>query len=355
MKKFASVILLLLFVISLAACGNSAGSASSSTAAAPAVSTPAAPAEKETINETETNPIYAVPGSKKYLSIATASLGGSYYPIGVGMSEIFNKYIDNLEVSVEVTGGAAENPKLVGAGDSDLGFTNANLAYAAYNGTGAYKGNAYKDLRVMFSGVAPGTIHLVTLESSGINEYADLKGKKVAVGPQGGGLLSLLPDLLGEYNMTMEDLKSSYMSFDEGVQAVIDGHLDAAFVQAPHPSSAVKTIQNTNVKFKLIEVSDDVRKNFLSKYPYYNSVDIPKAVYNTDHDIKTIGTTNVVVINANVDPELVYYMLKSMYNDLDYLYEVHASAKSIKVETGFTDMIPMHDGAVKFFTEAGVK
>ena len=290
---------------------------------------------------------------KAYVSIATASLGGSYYPIGVGMSEVIQANVENVQVSVEVTGGAAENPKLVGSGESDIGFTNSNLAYAAYNGTGAFSGNAYPDLRVMFSGVAPGTIHCVVKDSSSIASYPDLKGKKVAVGPQGGGLLSLLPDLLSMYDMSMDSFDCSFMSFDEGVQAVIDGNLDAAFVQAPHPSSAVQTIQGSGVGFRLVEIEDEIRTAFLEKYPYYNSVDIPSATYGTDHDIKTIGSTNVVVINANLSEELVYQMTKAIYENLDKIHDVHPSASSIKLESAVTNMIPMHEGAARYFTEAG--
>jgi len=170
----------------------------------------------------------AVAAKTQFISIATATMGGSYYPIGVGFSEAIKAKVPGVEAKVEVTGGATENPKLVGSGDSDIGFTNANLAYNAYTGTGIFKEKKYDKLRLLFGGVAPGTLHIVTLAASKVKTYADLKGKKVAVGPQGGGGLSMLPDILGIYNLTMNDFSASYMSFDEGVQAVIDKHVDAA-------------------------------------------------------------------------------------------------------------------------------
>ena len=337
MKKTLAILLTLVLALSLVGCAQQAAPAAES-----AAGEAAAPAEP------------ASSGKTTYVSIATASLGGSYYPIGVGMAEVYKETIDGVEVSVEVTGGAAENPKLVGAGESDIGFTNANLAFAAYNGTGAFEGNAYPDLRIMFSGVAPGTIHLVVKDSTEIHSYNDLKGKKIAVGPQGGGLLSLLPDLLGMYNLTLDDMNCSFMSFDEGVQAVIDGNLDGAFVQAPHPSAAIQTIQGSNVGFRLIEVEEDIRNAFIEKYPYYNLVDIPADTYGTPTDIKTVGSTNAVVCNANLDTELVYQMVKNMFENLDKIHDVHPSASSISLETAVSKMFPMHDGAVRYFTEMGV-
>ncbi|MDR1194510.1 MAG: TAXI family TRAP transporter solute-binding subunit [Peptococcaceae bacterium] len=289
----------------------------------------------------------------QYISIATASLGGSYYPIGVGMAEVFAANIGNIDTTVEVTGGATENPKLVGTRDSDIGITNANLAYAAYHGSGIFSEKAYPDVRMMFGGVAPGTIHIVVKADSNILTYSDLVGRKVAVGPQGGGGLSLLPDLFGIYNFTMADIRPSYMSYDEGVQAVIDGHVEAALVQAPHPAPAIKNIQGSGVNFRLLELDAADREAFLAEYPYYNEVDLPADIYGTDNDIHTIGSSNVVIINANVDEELVYQMTRAIFENLTEIYAVHPSAASISLATAVNEMIPMHPGAMRYFKEAG--
>ena len=95
------------------------------------------------------------------------------------------------------------------------------------------------------------------------------------MGPQGGGGLSMLPDILAIYSLTMNDFTASYLSFDEGVQAVIDKHVDAALVQAPHPAPAVKNIQGSGIKFRLLEMTDAERDQLVQKFPYYNKVDLP--------------------------------------------------------------------------------
>ncbi|KJS88368.1 MAG: hypothetical protein JM58_00940 [Peptococcaceae bacterium BICA1-8] len=291
---------------------------------------------------------------KQFVSIATASMGGSYYPIGVGMSELFNGKVPGVEAKVEVTGGATENPKLVGSGESDIGFTNASLAFDAFSGTGLFKDNKYDKLRIMFSGVAPGTFHVAVKADSNINTYADLKGKKVAVGPQGGGALTILPNILELFDMKMEDISPSYMSFDEGVQALTDGHVTAAIVQAPHPAPAIKTLEGTKIPFKFIELSEQQRTELLKKYPYYNKVKISKETYGLSADALTIGSTNVVVINADLDEELVYQMTKTIFENLEAIQKVHPSAKSITLEDAVSDLIPMHKGAERYYKEKGV-
>ena len=288
-----------------------------------------------------------------FLSIATATMGGSYYPIGVGFAEILKAKVPEVEAKVEITGGATENPKLVGAGDSDIGFTNANLAYNAYTGTGAFTGKKYEKLRLLFGSVAPGTLHIVTLANSSVKMYPDLKGKKVAVGPQGGGGLSMLPDVLSIYNMTMKDFSASYLSFDEGVQAVIDKHVDAALVQAPHPAPAVKNIQGSGIKFRLLEMTDAERDMLVQKFPYYNKVDLPPSVYGLPALAKLAGSTNVVVVNADVSADLVYKITKAIFENVDQLHKVHPSAASISVKNAISTVIPFHPGAEKYFREVG--
>ncbi len=288
-----------------------------------------------------------------FISIATATMGGSYYPIGVGIAEIFKVKVPDVEAKVEVTGGATENPKLVGAGDSDMGFTNANLAYNAFTGTGIFKGKKYDKLRLMFGGVAPGTFHIVVLADSKIKTYNDLKGKKVAVGPQGGGGLSMLPDVLSIYNMTMNDFTASYMSFDEGVQSVIDKHVDAALVQAPHPAPAIKNIQGSGVKFRLLEMTDAERNKLIQKFPYYNKVDLAPSVYGLPGTLKLAGSTNVVVVNADLSTDVVYRMTKAIFENVAQLHKVHPSAASISVKNAISNVIPFHPGAEKYFKEAG--
>jgi uncharacterized protein len=289
-----------------------------------------------------------------FISIATATMGGSYYPIGVGIAEILKVKVPDVEAKVEVTGGATENPKLVGAGDSDIGFTNANLAYNAYTGTGIFKGKKYDKLRLMFGGVAPGTFHIVVLADSKVKTYNDLKGKKVAVGPQGGGGLSMFPDVLSIYNLTMNDFNPSYMSFDEGVQAVIDKHVDAALVQAPHPAPAIKNIQGSGVKFRLLEMTDADRNKLIQKFPYYNKVDLAPGVYGLPAMLKLAGSTNVVVVNAGLDTDLVYRITKAIFENVGQLHKVHPSASSISAKNAISNVVPLHPGAEKYFKEVGV-
>ena len=292
--------------------------------------------------------------ARKFLSIATASLGGSYYPIGAGIADIINKNIANVECKVEVTGGGLENPKLVGTGEADLGFSNHN-AYFAYMGQEPYD-RKYADVRLLFAGVAPGAYQIVVAADSGIVSIADLKGKRVALGPQGGGAVNQFPDMLKAHGLTMADLKPSFMSYEEGVLALSDGRLDAALISAPIPSPAiVELAASKRFKFNLITWSDSLREEFLKEYGYYTAVDIPKEVYGLTNKTLTVGTVNLVMVNAKLDEDLVYEITKAIFENLDVLHGAHPSASSITLESAVgLRSIPFHPGAERYYREKGL-
>jgi TRAP transporter TAXI family solute receptor len=292
--------------------------------------------------------------AKRFLSIATASLGGSYYPIGAGIADIINKHIPDVECKVEVTGGGLENPKLVGTGEADLGFSNHN-AYFAYMGEEPYD-RKYEDVRLLFAGVAPGAYQIVVAADSGIVSIRDLKGKRIALGPQGGGAVNQFPEMLAHYGLTLADLKPSFMSYEEGILALSDGRLDAALVSALVPSPAiVELAASTRFQFNLVTWSEEERSAFLDKHGYYAAVDIPGEVYGLPHSTLTVGTVNLVMVNAKLDEDLVYEITKAIFENLDVLYESHPSASSITLESAVgLRSIPFHPGAERYYRDKGL-
>lgn len=290
---------------------------------------------------------------KKMISIATASVGGSYYPIGVGMAEVIKKYVPNVDANVVVTGGGAENPKLVGEGENDLGISNSNYIFDAYNGQGGYS-KKYTDLRLLFSGVAPGAFQAVVKADSPIKSLGDLRGKRVAVGPQGGGSAPNLAKALEFYGLKLEDVKPSYMGYDDGFTALQNGQVDVALNTAPLPTSGVKSLAASNFKFRLLSMESDKLQALLKKYPYYNPITIPKDMYSLEGDVQIFGTTNMAIVSARLSDDLVYQITKAIFEHLDVVAQAHPSAKSLSLKKAVeSPPIPIHPGAEKYYREAG--
>lgn len=292
-------------------------------------------------------------GKKIPIAVATASMGGTYYPVGVGIAEILNTKVASVEARVEVTGGTVENPGLVNSGNSEIGLANTDMAYYALNGQSPFK-EKMPNLRGLFNGLAPGVVHYVVMENSGINKLADLKGKRIAVGPQGNSTSLFFRNVILELGMTWEDIKPSYLSFSDGVSALIDGKVDMAIVAAGLPSPAIKEIAATKKAFKILEFDNEFASAFLKKYPFYIRYNIPASTYGLKADVQTVATQNMVMINSLLNEKLVYEITKAIFENIDILYKSHPSATNVKLESAWNTPIPLHPGAEKYFKEKGV-
>ncbi len=287
------------------------------------------------------------------IAIATAGTGGAYYPVGVGMSEVFKKAIPGLSVSVEVTGGTVENPGLVNIGDCEIGIANSDMAYFAMVGSTPFT-MKHDNIRGFINGMAPGVVHYAVLESSGIKTLADLVGKRVAVGPQGNSTSLFLEKVLNLMGYTWKDITPSYLSFSEGMQALADGKVDMAIASAGPPVSAVQELAATGKKFALLEFDNAFRAKFLEAYPYYISYDIPKATYGLANDTHTVATQNMLMVNSKVDADLVYKMTKAVFDNFDFFVAAAPAAATITLADAPKTSIPLHEGAARYYKEMGV-
>ncbi len=162
-----------------------------------------------------------------------------------------------------------------------------------------------ENIRTLFSGLSVGVLQVLVPAKSPINSMADLKGKKVAVGAAGQGSLTVLNDIFNEYGFGFKDINPSYISYDEGITIMVDGHVDVAVAYAGLPTPTVKTLSVGSNPFRMIQFDEKLLNSLLQKYPYYTKVVIPKDMYKLPEDITTIGTINMVIVNKNLPEDIV--------------------------------------------------
>lgn len=283
------------------------------------------------------------------LRIGTASLGGAFYPVGQSISNLVTKYAGGgITMVPVVTAGSVQNPRLVNSGEVDLGITNNNLALFANRGIGPYK-SGKMDLRAV-GALHFSVLHMVTLDSSSIKTFADIKGKRVAVGPAGGGTLSFLRRLLSLYGMTMKDIRPNFLSYADGFSQLADGNVDAAFALSGYPSSAVNQARASK-KLRFITIEPAKMKEALEKFKFYSRVEIPKAVYKLDTDAVVLGVNNMLIVKASMDADKVYRITKAVYGHMDEFRKNNALAKQIDPKRSTSLTIPLHPGAARYFKE----
>lgn len=283
------------------------------------------------------------------LRLGTASQGGAFYPVGQAISTLVSKHAgDGISMVPIVTEGAVQNPRLLGSGEVDAGITNNNLAVLANKNIGPYK-DAGLELRAVGT-LHPSILHMMALASSDIKSITDLKGKRVAVGPAGGGTIPFLNAVLALDGMTIDDITPSFVSYEDGFSQLTDGIVDAAFALSGYPAGAVMQAK-ASAKLRFINLSEAQLAALKEQTPAYGSFTVESDVYDTDEAGSVVGVSNVLVVNASMDDETAYRIAKSVYGNMEEFRAENALAKQIDPDLSMNLAVPLHPGAERFFKE----
>lgn len=281
--------------------------------------------------------------------IGTASVGGAFFPVGQSISNLVNKYAGGGMTMVPiVTQGSVQNPRLVAMGEVELGITNANLAADAVAGRGAYDGNAL-DIKAL-GPLHPSVLHMVVADSSDIQSFADLKGKRVAVGPAGGGTMGFLNNMLPVYGLTLDDITPSFLSYGDGFSQLSDGNVDAALALSGYPAAAVMQAAASG-KLRMITMDPDKLAQILEENPAYSTYDIAPDVYGMETTATVLGVTNMLIVPASMDVDVASAIVAAIYDHLDEFAAENANARQIDKARAASLSIELHEGAAAYFAQ----
>lgn len=289
----------------------------------------------------------AVAAQAEELRIGTASLGGAFYPVGQAISNLVNKHAEDYTMVPVVTQGGTENPRLVGSGEVDIAIGNANTSFFAHEGMEPYKEPI--DIRSIGT-LHNSVLHIVTLAGSDVKTIEDLKGKRVAVGPAGGGTLNLLNDVLVTHGLSFGDITPSFLSYSDGFSQLSDGSVDASVALSGYPAGAViQTSTTTDIAF--VDIGTEKLTEIVEQFPYYSIVEVPADAYGTDGPLSLLGTKNILITSATADDDKVYALTKAIYGNLEEFAAENANARQIVAEDAYKIAVPLHPGAKRYFDE----
>ena len=354
MKKFlkaALVVSMVLMLIGSLACGQKQAAAPTTTSQPSATRQPSAatekPAEPAPATEAPKAEEPSMAQEKRDIYLGVGSLGGAFYPLGQGMATLVNQYSGGLTMTPEVTGGAVDNVRLVGNKEVDVGITAENNAYDGMAGQGSY--TEKYDLMAI-GRLHPSALHIVVLDDSPIKTSEDLRGKKVTLGAAGSGGIPVAEVLLAAYGMTFDDIVANYLPTADGYTQLGDGNIDASIGLFGMPGSACMELASTK-KIRFIDIDQDKIDQIVAQYPYYAQVDISADLYGTDKGTSTIGTVNCLIVRPNLEENVVYWLAKSIYDNLDELHSLNETSKTITQESGAKCSVPLHPGAQRYWEE----
>ncbi len=295
-------------------------------------------------------------GSKQqFINIGTGGTAGTYFPLGGAFAEIWNSSIDGINATAQSTGASVANINLMRDGKLEVATIQNDIAYYAESGKLMFEGDKYSDIRGLMT-LYNEPIQIVSLDKD-VKTLKDLKGKKVAVGAVGGCVAENAKQILAAAGLDFEnDIDARYLSFSEAAGGLKDKQIDAAFIIAGAPTAAIQDIAAQH-DVVIIPIEGETASTLLSEYKYFTEYTIPANTYNGQaEEVKTLTVKAMLITTSKLDEELVYQLVKSIYENHDRVVAAHNVGKYITPETGLQGMsIMLHPGAERYFKEKGLK
>jgi len=293
---------------------------------------------------------------QKYMTIGTGGVTGVYYPAGGAVCRLVNKdrAKHGIRCSVESTGGSVFNINTIKAGELDMGVAQSDVHYNAVKGKQQFK-EPFRELRAVFA-LHPEPVTVVVRKESGVNSFADLKGKKFNVGNPGSGTRATLDELIGAMGWSLSAFAlASELKADEHGPALCDGKIDGFFYLVGHPSANIQD-PTTVCGAKLVSVTGPAVDKLVAANAYYAHATIPGGLYpGNPQDTKTYGVLATVVSSSRVPADTVYQVVKAVFDNFDEFKKLHPAFQVLKPENMIKDGLsaPLHDGAVRYYKEKG--
>jgi TRAP transporter TAXI family solute receptor len=295
---------------------------------------------------------------QQFISIGTGGLTGVYYPTGRAICRLVNKgrKTHGIRCSADTTGGSVYNINTIRAGEIEFGIAQSDWQFHAYNGTSSFADQGkFENLRAIFS-VHSEPFTVIARSASGVKTFTDLKGKRFNVGNPGSGQRATTEIVMEAFGVVMDDFSvASELKGVEMAQALCDDEIDALIYTVGHPAAAITEVTNTcDVDF--IDVKGDEITNLIAENPYYTTAAIPAGMYkNQDSDALTFGVGATFVSSADVPDDIVYTVVKAVFDNFENFKKLHPAFSNLKEEQMISGGLsaPLHDGAVKYYKERG--
>jgi len=287
----------------------------------------------------------------------TPPAGGGAYILGAGIVSVTNKYLPEVKLVHEACTGTMDIVRRMMMRESQkkeaFGVFGTVDSWRALKGEGEYSGKPFTGLRAVVF-VLPTDLYFVVPANSPIKSYADAKGKRVAVGGPGSTVANTALFLLEQNRVKKEDFKPYYFVYRETVEGIQDGSLDGGFLAGGYPIAAYTELSIQH-QVRIIPMDEKFLTKITMDHPYYyRTVVRAKAYRGVEQDTPILGFTTAVFTHSGVSIDIVYKLLKNLFDHKTDYYSIHTSAKEMTVESATKGIpLPFHPGAEKYLKEIG--
>ncbi|MCL1877493.1 MAG: TAXI family TRAP transporter solute-binding subunit, partial [Defluviitaleaceae bacterium] len=322
---------------------------------APPADTPDTPTANDPAPATGGDASIAARNVNARFIMATGGVAGTYYPFGGAMATVINNNSD-LNVTITSSGASADNINQIGVGDADIAIVQNDVMYYAFTATSIWDDrDPVRNMGTLMS-LYPETVQIVVLADSDINSVADLAGQRVSVGALGSGVMANASQILAAYGLTFEDINDFHLNFADSAAAMQDFNVDAFFVTAATPNTAIAELSR-NRDLRILPMSEEGIANLMGEYDFYVRVTVTSDDYDfVTTPIETVAVQATLIASLDtVSNDEAFEIVRALIQNQPDVVAGHARGAYISPTNAVQSIsVPFHPGAREFFVEAGV-
>jgi TRAP transporter TAXI family solute receptor len=302
--------------------------------------------------------------SRNYI-LATASTGGTYYPVGVAIATLSKVKLEPKEkigMSAISSAGSGENVKLIRDKEAQFAILQGLFGYYAATGTGPVEADGpqehLRSVSMLWQNVEHYVITADKAATGTVEDLVGLKGEAMAMGRQNSGTIGSNRTILAGFGIDIDnDYELVYAGYGPSAEAVQNGQAAGMGTPAGVPVSAVTQLMSSaGDSVKLLSFTPEQIEKANSGKDLWTEYVIPGGTYpGVDGDVTTIAQPNFLATHADLPEEDVYLITKTMYENLAFLQAIHPATKAMALEKAIAGLpVPLHPGAARYYKEQGL-
>lgn len=302
-------------------------------------------------------PLAVPPVQAEDILIGTGSRSGVYFQVGRSICRLLNRNKERMSCTPLETAGSVSNLINVEGGSLEIGIVQSDVQHHAIHRSGPFQfvDTPHDNLRALFS-LYTEPFNLIARADAGIHKLNDLKGRRVNIGNTGSGQRATMEVVMRAMGWITDDFQlATELPASQQSMALCHNRVQAMVYMVGHPNRSVaQAIKLCDAG--LVDVDGAAIDQLVSKYPFYAYTQIPADTYpGMDRPVKTFGTLATVVTSSDVDEQLIYDLVKTVFENFDRFKRMHKAFLGLKPEAMISKGLaaPLHKGAERYYREKG--
>lgn len=297
--------------------------------------------------------------------LATASTGGTYYPVGVALATLTKVKLEpkqKISMSAISSAGSGENVRLLRENEAQFAIMQGLYGYYASTGTGplaeAGPQTNLRSVTMLWQNVEQFIVAADSAKTGDMSDFVALKGEKMALGKQNSGTIGSNAALLGGLGVDINtDYELMHAGYGPSAEALQNGQVSGAGIPSGVPTGAISQLfASAGADIKLLSFTADQAEAADGERDLWTPYTIAAGTYpGQDYDVETIAQPNFLATSADVSEENVYMITKTIYENLAFLQAIHPATKAMAIEKAIAGLpLPLHPGAAKYYQEQNI-